>query len=72
MAASERGYDPTDVKSIVEYSRKLVGKTLREVTDAPELADPHRRRGSFGNAVEEYFFSESSESCGSYTYLELR
>lgn len=56
MAASERDYDPTDVKSIVEYSHKLVGKTLREVTDAPELADPHRRRGSFGNAVEEYFF----------------
>ena len=56
MKDLERGYDPTDVKSIVEYSHKLVGKTLREVTDAPELADPHRRRGSFGNAVEEYFF----------------
>lgn len=56
MKDFERGYDPTDVKSIVEYSHKLVGKTLREVTDAPELADPHRRRGSFGNAVEEYFF----------------
>ena len=35
MAASERDYDPTDVKSIVEYSHKLVGKTLREVTEAP-------------------------------------
>lgn len=56
MKDLERGYDPTDVKSIVEYSHKLVGKTLREVTDASELADPHRRRGSFGNAVEEYFF----------------
>lgn len=56
MKDLERGYDPTDVKSIVEYSHKLVGKTLREVTDAPELADPRRRRGSFGNAVEEYFF----------------
>ena len=56
MAASERDYDPTDVKSIVEYSHKLVGKTLREVTDAPELVDPHCRRWSFGNAVEEYFF----------------
>ena len=56
MKDLERGYDPTDVKSIVEYSHKLVGKTLREVADAPELADPRRRRGSFGNAVEEYFF----------------
>lgn len=56
MKDLERDYDPTDVKSIVEYSHKLVGKTLREVTGAPELADPRRRRGSFGNAVEEYFF----------------
>ena len=56
MGKIDRGYDPTDVKSIVEYSQKLVGKTLRQVCDAPELADPHRRRGSFGNAVEEYFF----------------
>lgn len=56
MAASERDYDPTDAKSIVEYAHKLVGKTLRDVTDAPELDDPRRRHGSFGNAVEEYFF----------------
>ena len=56
MGRIDRGYDPTDVKSIVEYSQKLVGKTLRQVCGAPELADPHRRRGSFGNAVEEYFF----------------
>lgn len=56
MGKIDRGYDPTDVKSIVEYSQRLVGKTLRQVCGAPELADPHRRRGSFGNAVEEYFF----------------
>lgn len=51
-----RGYDPYDVDSIVEYASLLKGRTLREMIDVDELDDPHRRRGSFGNAVEEYYF----------------
>lgn len=70
MGKIDRGYDPTDVKSIVEYSQKLVGKTLRQVCGAPELADPHRRRGSFGNAVEEYFFKYDINSDSSADFAE--
>lgn len=51
-----RGYDPYDVDSIVEYASLLKGRTLREMIDVDELDEPHRRRGSFGNAVEEYYF----------------
>ena len=56
MSDSIQKYDPTDRKSILTYAQRLVGKTLRQVTDAGELADPHRRRGSFGNALEENYF----------------
>lgn len=49
-------YNPVDAKSIVEYARVLVGSTLREHIDADEIADPHRRKGSFGNAMETCYF----------------
>ena len=49
-------YDSNSAESIVEYAGKLSGKTLREVTNLTELEDPHRRRGSFGSALEEYYF----------------
>ncbi len=60
--AMDKGYDPTDKNSIIEYGQRLVGKSLREVTDVEELADPHKRRGSFGNAVEEYYFGYAPNS----------
>ena len=49
-------YDKYDVKSIVEYAKKLVGSTLREHINVDSIADPHRRKGSFGNALEEDYF----------------
>ena len=49
-------YDKYDVKSIVEHAQKLVGSTLREHVDVGSIADPHRRKGSFGNALEEDYF----------------
>jgi len=49
-------YDKYDVKSIVEYAQKLVGSTLREHINVDSIADPHRRKGSFGNALEEDYF----------------
>lgn len=50
------GYDPNNPESILEYAGQLTGKTLREATDLGEIADPHNRRGAFGNALEEYYF----------------
>lgn len=65
-------YDPTNAESIVEYATRLEHHSLREViedtSDGPrddsavELEDPHRRRGSFGDAVEELFFGIPNNS----------
>ena len=55
-------YNPTQIDSIVEYAEGLVGHTLREKTSAPELQSPKQRRGSFGNALEEYFFDYKPNS----------
>ena len=61
MARHEE-YDEKDVHSIVEYAHKLVGHSLREKTNASKLDDPHRRKGAFGNAVEEYYFHYAPNS----------
>ena len=49
-------YDPESLESIMHYAKRLEGSTLRQVCDLPSVEDPHKRRGSFGNAVEEYYF----------------
>ena len=50
------GYDRNDPKSILEYAGQLVGKTLREAAGLSKIDDPRKRRGAFGNALEEYYF----------------
>ena len=50
------GYDPCSQESIIEHAGQLAGKTLREATGISQIDDPHRRRGAFGNALEEYYF----------------
>ena len=50
-------YDNSSIESILAYAKQLEGHTLREECPGLEhVDDPHRRRGSFGNAVEQYFF----------------
>jgi DNA mismatch repair protein MutH len=56
LSTSNLPYGPGKIDSIVECAGSLVGHTLREKTNAPELQSPKQRRGSFGNALEEYFF----------------
>lgn len=63
-------YNPTQIDSIVEYAEDLVGHTLREKTSAPELQSPKQRRGSFGNALEEYFFDYKPNSDSSPDFPE--
>ena len=68
---TDKGYDPTDKDSIIEYGQRLVGKSLREMTDVEELADPHKRRGSFGNAVEEFYFGYAPNSDSQADFNEV-
>ena len=56
MNNSNIDYDISDEQSIIEYASKLVGHSLREVTNVEVLADHKKRRGAFGNAVEEFYF----------------
>lgn len=55
-------YDRTNPESIAYYAARLVGKTLREATGIDRIDSPHRKRGSFGSAVEYYYFHIKSNS----------
>ena len=49
-------YDKGDKQSIYHYVLDLRGSTLREKSDAEQVADIRRNKGSFGNAVEYYYY----------------
>lgn len=76
MADQQLGYDPTSADSIVEYAERLVGHTLREVTGLVSIEDTRKRRGAFGNALEEFYFkippNSRSEADFAEAGLELK
>lgn len=49
-------YDPTSVNSILEYAKKLTGKSLGEVTFIPADIANDRNRGDLGSLVETFYF----------------
>ena len=52
MAKNEPPYDITSRQSIYHYAVDLRGSTFHEKTDANEISDIRRNKGSFGSAVE--------------------
>jgi len=56
MDGSQDYYDASSLDSIYSYAKKLEGKTLRTACHLAAIDDPHRRKGSFGNAIEEHYF----------------
>ena len=49
-------YDSASPDSILAFAKQLEGSTLRKECHVDHIEDPHKRRGSFGNAIEEFFF----------------
>lgn len=69
--AGDLGYDPYKIETIVEYAHELVGHTLREKIEPVELQSPKKRRGSWGNAVEEYYFKYDLNSDSEADFSEV-
>ena len=59
------GYNPKNIDSILDYARKLIGKTLRDSTDAPDTlqnALANEVKGKFGQYLEKYYFGIENNS----------
>lgn len=63
-------YDKTNRDSIVEYAAKLVGSSLREAAGIEELPDLGRNKGSFGSAVEYYYFQLETNNASEPDFTE--
>jgi len=71
MTDTELPYNIHDANSVVEYAFELIGKTLREAANVDEIADPKRRKGSLGNAIEYYYFHMDPNSRSAPDFEEV-
>lgn len=69
--ADFKTYDATDRDSIIAHAQKLVGHTLRDSVGAVELQEFVNNRGSFGNAIEKYWFGYEPNSNADADFSEV-
>jgi DNA mismatch repair protein MutH len=69
-------YNPKDKNSVIEYAKKLKGKSLRESCEKIILAHNYSGKGNFGQILEKYYFhyepNSASEADFSIAGLELK
>ena len=63
-------YDISSKDSIYHYAIKLRGSTLRESSDAEEIANITQRKGSFGDAIEYHYFHLDNNSISAPDFSE--
>lgn len=71
MHVEHTDYDASSLASILEYAKQLEGKTLREVCNLDDIEDSHKRKGSFGDALEEYYFHYANNSDPNPDFAEV-
>lgn len=49
-------YNTSDKNSIIQYAKKLKGKSLRQVCDAELIKNDRKGKGHFGQILEEFYF----------------
>lgn len=59
---SEKQYNKFDAISIFDYSKHLIGKSIREFMDEEALSVLHGGKGQLGQLVEQYFFGYEPNS----------
>ena len=69
-------YDKTSKWSILEYSKRILGKTLEEAIAPNQIEEEFRGKGRLGQLVEKYFFgydiNSNQEADFSEAGLELK
>ena len=55
-------YNPSDKNSIIEYAKKLKGKSLRQVCDSEILEHSYSGKGNFGQVLEKFYFGYEPNS----------
>lgn len=64
-------YNPSDKNSIIDYAKKLKGKSLRQVCDSNVLKHSYSGKGNFGQVLEKFYFGYEPNSLAEADFAQI-
>lgn len=64
-------YNPSDKNSVIEYAKKLKGKSLRQVCDTNILEHSYSGKGNFGQVLEKFYFGYEPNSSAEADFAQI-
>lgn len=64
-------YNPGDKNSVIEYAKKLKGKSLRQVCDSTILEHSYSGKGNFGQLIEKFYFGYEPNSTAEADFAQI-
>ena len=64
-------YNPNKKNSVIEYAKKLKGKSLREICGPDILEHSYSGKGNFGQVLEKYYFGYEPNSVAEADFCEI-
>ena len=64
-------YNPWDKNSVIEYAKKLKGKSLRQVCDPTILQHSYLGKGNFGQVLEKFYFGYEPNSTAEADFAQI-
>ena len=64
-------YNPSDKNSIIEYAKKLTGKSLRQVCNPEVLEHSYSGKGNFGQVLEKFYFGYEPNSLAEADFAQI-
>jgi len=64
-------YNPSDKNSVIEYAKKLKGKSLRQVCDQTILEHSYSGKGNFGQVLEKFYFGYEPNSTAEADFAQI-
>ncbi len=64
-------YNPSDKNSVIEYAKRLKGKSLRQVCDPKILEHSYSGKGNFGQVLEKFYFGYEPNSTAEADFAQI-
>lgn len=64
-------YNPNDKNSVIEYAKKLKGKSLRQICNPNILEHSYSGKGNFGQVLEKFYFGYEPNSTAEADFAQI-
>ena len=64
-------YNPSDKNSVIDYAKKLKGKSLRQICDPKILEHYYSGKGNFGQVLEKFYFGYEPNSTAEADFAQI-